>query len=76
MEGNKPKVDKKVCLAIFRRGLRPNLGDISDFRGKAKDWRKFEESGFQKFAEANGIAPETEVSVYSRGNDSYAVEIL
>lgn len=69
------KVDKNICLEIFKRSLR-HTHQIEDFRGPAEKWRKYNEPDFQSFAQEHGITPKTNIAIYDNGLDNFGVNIL
>lgn len=73
------QVDKKVCLEILDRGLRPvytgwinflepELRDRVIFRGPAKLYDQFNNPEFKQFMEKYGIASETKIAVAKMEN--------
>ncbi|MCK4540589.1 hypothetical protein KAU09_05590 [Candidatus Parcubacteria bacterium] len=65
-------VDKKVCLKILDRALRVYPRPV-DFKGQAKNFQKFADPDFQKFAEEHGILPKTDIEVWETRPDTFSI---
>ncbi|OGD68136.1 hypothetical protein A2996_00525 [Candidatus Campbellbacteria bacterium RIFCSPLOWO2_01_FULL_34_15] len=68
-------VDKKICLEIFKRAIRPVL-ETACYRGKASGWSRSKEGSFRDFAEENNVTDDTKIAVYEKGKDIFEVKIL
>lgn len=65
-------IDKKLCLEIIDRAIRvyPNP---ADFRGQAKNFKKFTNPDFLEFAKKHDIQPETIIEVRETKPDVFSI---
>jgi len=69
------KVDNKICLEMLKLGLRTQY-QIPNFQGLAENWEKFSELDFQTFAKKHDINAKTNIAIYDKGSDVFAVQIV
>lgn len=67
-------VDKKVCLRILDRAISVSHDPVH-FSGQAKQFEKFKDPNFQKFASEHGILLTTKIKAWKRGSDTFDIEI-